>query len=193
MDTTMKYYLNSLIIICLSLLGLGSCTPAEETTPKDLKSKLLGTWSVEQMLVMQQNLSTMRWDTIAIPAAVTSSVLARATLTFKVDGTYAAFDPTIDRSVNPRNNRGLIFAVSPRFDFAAGWSINTPLGGLWEFVDNYTTLHLDRGNPEGNGFPPEKWLMEELTEGRLRLFKNAAVSLRSPAPLRIRYTFRKRD
>jgi hypothetical protein len=181
-----------LLSICLLCFWV-SCTPAEDVFPKELKSRVLGTWSVERMLVTRWNNTLMRWDTLPVSAVVTPSVLSRATLTFRVDGTYAAIDPTIDRSVNPRANRGQVFAVSPRFDFAAGWSINTPLGGLWEFVDNYSTLHLDKGNPEGNGFPPEKWVMEELTDTRLRLYKNAPATSLSPLPLRIWYTFNKRN
>jgi hypothetical protein len=184
-----KTYIAILIIMCCCF----GCSPAEDIFTKGLKDKLLGTWATEQMLVLRWNNAMMRWDTIPIPATVTPSVLARATVTFKVDGTYGAFDPTIDRSINPRANRGQIFAVSPRFDFAGGWSINTPLGGIWEFVDNYTTLHLDKGNPEGNGFPPEKWIMEELTDRKLRLYKNAPTSTASALPLRVWYTFGKRE
>ena len=170
-----------------------ACTPAEDTFPKELNSRIIGTWSVERMLVTRWNNTFMRWDTIPVSAVVTPSVLARATVNFRIDGTYSAFDPTIDRSVNPRANRGQIFAVSPRFDFAAGWSINTPLGGIWEVVDNYSTLHLDKGNPEGNGFPPEKWLIEELSATKMRLYKNAPATNLSPLPLRIWYTFNKRN
>lgn len=179
MNKILKVY-SSLFLLGLAMIACcWSCTPAADTFPKELKERLLGTWGLEQMLVVQLNRTTMRWDTVPnLPA----SDFTRATLTFRVDGTYSAFDPTYNRTTN----RGTLFFS--RLDFVAGWSRNYPTGGIWEFIDNYTTLYFDRGVYEANRIPSEKWVIEEFTDTRLRLYKDA--TLRSQ---RVWYTFVKRD
>jgi len=158
--------------------ALWSCSPAEDVFPKDLKNKLLGTWSLEKMLVLQKNNTTSQWDIVPnLPLAT----FTQATLTFENEGSYKAFDPTYDRVTNT----GTLFFR--RFDFNRGWSRNSPYGaGLWEFTSNYTTIHFDRGFYEGNNIPAEKWVIEEFSNTQLRIYKDA--TLRNQ---RVWYTFKK--
>lgn len=153
------------------------CSPAEDPFPKQLKNKLLGTWTLEKMLVLQKNNTTSRWDTVPnLPA----STFTRATLTFENEGSYSAFDPTYDRATGV----GVLFFR--RFDFFRGWARNSPYGGLWEFVNNYKTIHFDRGFYESNRIPPEKWLIEEFSDTQLRIFKDATLRNQQ-----VWYTFKK--
>ena len=158
---------SSIIPIFYVVLAIfSSCSSAEDTFPKDLKNKLLGTWSLEKMLVLQKNNTTTQWDTVPnLPVAV----FTKATLTFEYEGTYKAFDPTYDRITNT----GTLFFR--RFDFNRGWSRNSPYGGVWEFVNNYTTIHFDRGFYEGNNIPAEKWVIEEFSDTQLRIYKDATL------------------
>ncbi len=166
-----------LIIFFVVFAMLSACSPAEDTFPKDLKNKLLGTWALEKMLVLQKNNTTTQWDTVPNLAA---EIFTKATLTFEYEGTYKAFDPTY----NSATNTGVLFFR--RFDFNRGWSRNSPNGGLWEFVNNYTTIHFDRGFYEGNNIPSEKWVIEEFSDTQLRIYKDA--TLRNQ---RAWYTFKK--
>lgn len=167
----------TLIIFYIFLTLFSGCSPAEDTFPKDLKNKLLGTWTLEKMVVLQKNNTTTQWDTLTnLPA----ETFTKANLTFEYEGTYKAFDPTY----NSANNTGILFFR--RLDFFRGWSRNSPAGGLWEFVNNYTTIHFDRGFYEANNIPPEKWVIEEFSDTQLRIYKDA--TLRNQ---RAWYTFKK--
>ncbi len=159
-------------------LFISACTPAENPLPKELKNRLLGTWTLDEMLVLRQNASnTTQWDTVPNPSA---EIFKKATLTFEVEGSYKAFDPTYNRTTN----RGTLFFA--RLDFNRGWSRNSPYGGLWEFVDNYGTIHFDKGFFESLGIPAERWRIDEFTSDKLRIYKDATRTRE-----RVWYTFRK--
>lgn len=157
---------------------LSACTSAENPLPKALKNKILGTWTLDEMFVLRQNATNAaRWDTVPNPSA---EIFKKATLTFEIDGSYKAFDPTYNRTTN----RGTLFFA--RLDFNRGWSRNSPYGGLWEFVENYGTIHFDKGFFESLGIPAEKWLIEEFTTDKLRIYKDATRTRE-----RVWYTFKR--
>ncbi|TAH19858.1 MAG: hypothetical protein EAZ08_07275 [Cytophagales bacterium] len=170
-----KSYLH--ILLCLIGIVFWGCSPAENPFPKELKNKLLGTWTLEKMTVLQKNNTTSRWDTVPnLPA----ETFTKATLTFENEGSYQAYDPTYNRST------GLGVLFYRRFDFIRGWARNSPYGGLWEFVDNYTTIHFDRGYYEINKIPAEKWVIEAFSDTQLRIFKDATLRNQH-----VWYTFKK--
>lgn len=156
-----------------------SCTPAEDTFPKNLKSKIVGTWTMERILVLQENRAENRWDTITnLPNR--NEAIVPATFSFFEDFSYRVIDPSLDLS----QGRGLFLS---RFDFVTGWGPSFPYGGVWEFDANYTVIYISRGVYEALGLPAERWRIEELSTNRLVLYKETSF----PANQRVWFTLRK--
>jgi hypothetical protein len=170
--------------ICLYILGgllavAVSCTPAEDPFPKDLKAKIVGTWTMERILVLQENRTENKWDTVTnLPNR--NEAIVPATFSFLEDFSYKVIDPSLDLS----QGRGLFLS---RFDFVTGWGPSFPYGGVWEFDANYTVIYISRGVYEALGLPAERWRIEELGTNRLILYKETSF----PANQRVWFTLRK--
>ncbi|MCU0392903.1 MAG: hypothetical protein MUE81_17475 [Thermoflexibacter sp.] len=170
---------NIYFIFVLLMVIMTACTPAEDSLVKDLKARLVGTWTMERILVLQENSATRRWDTLSnLPSR--NEAIVEAKFTFYEDFRYKVIDPSLDLSIG----RGLFLS---RFDFVTGWGPSFPYGGIWEFDSNYTVIYISRGAYEALGLPAERWKIDEITENRLRLYKETSF----PSNQRVWFTFRR--
>jgi PAS domain-containing protein len=166
-------------VVVILLWGVVSCTPVEDLFPKEIKAKIVGTWTLERILVLQENRTQNRWDTVTNLPNRNESIVA-ATFSFSEDFSYRVIDPSLDLS----QGRGLFLS---RFDFVTGWGPSFPYGGVWEFDANYTVIYISRGVYEALGLPAERWQIEELSTNRLVLYKETSF----PANQRVWFTLRK--
>ncbi|SFF45946.1 hypothetical protein SAMN04488541_10373 [Thermoflexibacter ruber] len=168
-----------IFVLLATLITVVSCTPAEDIFPKEIKAKIVGKWTLERILVLQENRMQNKWDTITnLPNR--NEAVVPATFSFFEDFSYRVIDPSLDLS----QGRGLFLS---RFDFVTGWGPSFPYGGVWEFDANYTVIYISRGVYEALGLPAERWRIEELGTNRLILYKETSF----PANQRVWFTLRK--